>query len=78
MFCSRKSNSLVNYFHERALRVVDVNNDHSISYSKLIMAKDDLHIYQHKSKIFTKEMYKFKHDLSLPLINPSSRFGRKP
>ena len=41
---------MVIYFHERG-RVVNVNNDHS----KLIMAKDNFNIHQHKSKFSSSE-----------------------
>ena len=64
MFYSRRSYSLVNYVHERALRVN--YDDHSRYYSELIMAKKEPSIHQYKTKIPMKEMYKFEHDLSPP------------
>lgn len=51
MFCTRKSNCLENYLHERTLRAV--YDDHSSSYSELIMTKSEPTIYQHK--IIAKE-----------------------
>ena len=48
-FCLGRSNSLLNYVNERALRVV--NDDHSSSYSELIMAKNELAIHQLSMKI---------------------------
>ena len=66
MFCSRRSNSLVNYVQERALRVV--YNDHS-SYSELIMAMNEPTFHQHNTKSPMKEMYKSENHLSPPLIH---------
>ena len=39
MFCSRRSNSLVNNVHERALRIV--SDDHNSSYSELLTTKKE-------------------------------------
>ena len=39
MFCCRRSNSLVNYIYDKALRVV--YDDHSSSYAELIMVKNE-------------------------------------
>ena len=62
IFYPRRSNSLVNYFHERALRVVD--DYHSSSYSELLMLKNNPTIHQHNIKILITEMYKFENYLS--------------
>ena len=66
MFCSRRSNSLVNNVHERALRII--YDDHNSSYSELLMTKNEPTIHQQNITILTKEIYKFENDLSPPLI----------
>ena len=67
MFCSRRSNSLVNNVHERALRIV--HDDHNGSYSELLKTKDERTIHQQNINVLMKEIYKFENDLSPPLIN---------
>ena len=60
MFCSRRSNSLVNNVHERALRIV--HDNHNSSYSECT-------IHQQNINVLMKEIYKFENDLSPPLID---------
>ena len=67
MFCSRKSNSLVNNVHERALRIV--HDDHISSYSELLKTKNERTIHQQNINVLMKEIYKFENDLSPPLID---------
>ena len=66
MFCSRRSNSLVNNVHERALRIV--SDDHNSSYSELLMTEKEHTIHQHINVIM-KEIYKSENNLSAPLID---------
>ena len=73
MVCSKNLNFLVNYVHERALEVV--HDYHCRSYSKLITAKDEHTIHQHNVNILLEEMYNFKNDLSLPLIDDMFQAG---
>ena len=67
MFCSRRSNSLVNNVHERALRIV--SDDHNSSYSELLMTKKEHTIHQQNINVLMKEIYKFENNLSPPLID---------
>ena len=67
MFCSTRSNSLVNNVHERALRIV--HEDHNSSYSELLNTKNERTIHQENISILMKEIYKFENDLSPPLID---------
>ena len=67
MFCSRRSNSLVNNAHERALRIV--HDDHNSSYSELLKTKNERTIHQQNINVLMKEIYKFENDLSPPLID---------
>ena len=65
MVCSRRSNSLVNNVHERALRVV--SDDPNSSYSELLMTKKEHAIHQENISVLMKEIYKFENNLSPPL-----------
>ena len=67
MFCSRRSNSLVNNVHERALRIV--HNDHNSSYSELLKTKNERTIHQQNINVLMKKIYEFENDLSPPLID---------
>ena len=67
MFCSRRSNSLVNSVHERALRIV--SDDHNSSYSELVMTKKEHTIHQQNIDVLMKDIYKFENSLSPPLID---------
>ena len=53
MFCSRRSNSLVNNVHERALRIV--HDDHNSSYSELLKTKNERTIHQQNINVLMKE-----------------------
>ena len=67
MFCSRRSNSLVNNVHERALRIV--SDDHNSSYSELLMTKREHTIHQQNITVLMKEIYNFENNLSPLLID---------
>ena len=67
MFCSRRSKSLVNNVHERALRIV--HDNHNSSYSEFLKTKNERTIHQQNINALMKEIYKFEHDLSPPLID---------
>ena len=67
MFCSRRSSSLVNNVHERALRIV--HDDHNSSYSELLKTKNERTIHQQNINVLMKEIYKFGNDLSPRLID---------
>ena len=67
MFCSRRSNSLLNNVHERALRVV--HDDHNSFYYELLKTKNERTIHQQSINFLMKEIYKFENDLSPPLID---------
>ena len=67
MFCSRRSNSIVNNFHEGALRIV--YDDHNSSDSELLMTKNERTIHQQNINVLMKKIYKFENDLSPPLID---------
>ena len=53
MFCSRRSNSLVNTVYERALRTV--YDDHDSSYSELVMTKNECTFHQQNINVLSHE-----------------------
>ena len=67
MFCCRRLNSLVNNFHERALRIV--HDDHNSSYSELLKTKNARTIHQQSINVLMKEICKFENDLFPSLID---------
>ena len=67
MFCSRRSNSLVNNVHERALRIIQ--DDHNSSYAELLKTKNERTIHQQNINVLMKEIYKFEKNLSPPLTD---------
>ena len=67
IFCSRRSNSLVNNVHETALTIV--SDDHNSSYSELLMTRKEHTVHQQNINVFMKEIYKFENNLSPPLIH---------
>ena len=67
MFCSRRSNSLFNNIHERALRIV--SDDHNSFYSELLMTEKEHTIHQQNIDILMKEVYNFENNLSPLLID---------
>ena len=62
MFCSRRSISLVNNVHERALRIVQY--DH-----KLLKTKNERTIHQQNINVLMKEIYKFRKQSISTLIH---------
>ena len=64
MFCSGKSNSLMNNIYERTLSII--YDDHNCFYSQLLMTKNERVIHQQN---VMKEIYKLENDLSPPLID---------
>ena len=75
MFCSRRSNSLVNNVHKRALRIVsDYRNS---SYSELLKTKKEHTIHQQNINVIMKEIYKFENNLSALLIDDVSSLQNK-
>ena len=67
MFCSRRSNSLVNNVHERAFRVFYGNRNSSSL--KLLMTKNEPTVHLQNINVLMKEIYKFENDLSPFLID---------
>ena len=55
------------YVHERAVRVV--YDDHSSSYSELVIAQNEPTIHQYNIRSLMKEMFNFENNLSPPLID---------
>ena len=67
MFCCRRSNFLVNYICEKALRAV--YDYRSSSYAELIMVKNEPTIHHEDIKLRMKEILTFENDQSASLID---------
>ena len=57
MFCSRRSNDLVNNIHERALRAIF--DDDTSNFTQLLEKKRESTIHQRNIQALMKEIYKF-------------------
>ena len=64
MFCGKLANSQMNLIHKRALRAL--YNDHSASYSELLIIDGHNTIHQNNMKFLVKEVYK-----SVNRLNPT-------
>ena len=56
MFCSRKSNNLINHLHERELRIV--YNDHSSTFEALLVKVNSFSIHHRNIRLLAIELYK--------------------
>ena len=67
MFCQRSSNTRINHLHERALRIV--NNDNEWTFEDLLK-KDNSVSTHHKNTCFLGiELYKVKNNCSTHLMS---------
>ena len=66
MFCSRKSNNLINKVHERSLRIVSGDN-HS-SFKSLLSKYKEIAIHQRNLQVLMTETYGIINGLSLPIM----------
>ena len=67
MFHSRKSNSRVNKFHERALRIV--YQDYASSFTELLEKDNSTTIHNRNIQLLATELLKVKNGLSPPFMN---------
>ena len=66
MFCSRKSNNLINKAHERSLRIGSGDN-HS-SFKSLLRKHKEITIHQRNLQVLMTETYKIINGLSPPIM----------
>ena len=71
MFCSRRSNNLINNIHERALRAT--YDDHTSNFTQLLEKKRESTIHQQNIQALMKEIYKFTNNLS-PIVDHMFQF----
>ena len=67
MFCSRSLNISLNHIHECALRLI--YDDHMHSFQGMLEMTKEKTIHQKKLKFLGKEICKFLHGLSPPIID---------
>ena len=72
MFCSRRSNNLINDIHERALRATF--DDHTSNFAQLLDKKRESTIHQRNIPALMKEIHKFIIYLSPPIIDHLFQF----
>ena len=70
MFCSRKSNNLINKVQGRALRLI--TNDYQSSFNFLLNKFNEFSVHQRNLQTLMIELYKIKHQIAPPIMN--SRF----
>ena len=68
MFCSRRSNNLINKVQKRALRLI--TNDYQSSFNILLDECNDFSIHQRNLQKLMIELYKIIHQVAPPIINP--------
>ena len=72
MFCSRRSNNLINNIHERALRATF--DDHTSNFTQLLEKKRESTIHQQNMQALMKKIYKFTNKLSPPIVDHMFQF----
>ena len=72
MFCSRRSNNLINNIHERALRATF--DDHTSNFTQLLEKKRESTIHQRNIQALMKEIHKLIIYLSPPIIDHLFQF----
>ena len=67
MFCSRKSNNLINKVQKRALRLI--TNDYQSSFNFLLNKFNEFSVHQRNLQTLMIESYKIIHQIALPIMN---------
>ena len=67
MFCSRKSNNLINKVLKRALRLI--TNDYQSSFNFLLNKFNEFSVHQRNLQTLMIELYKIIHQIAPPIMN---------
>ena len=67
MFCSRKSNNLINKVQERVLRLI--TNDYQSSFNFLLNKFNEFSVHQRNLQTLMIQLYKIIHQIAPPIIN---------
>lgn len=67
MFCNRSENNRINRLHERALRLV--NSDNNSTFEELLVQSRDVTIHHSNIQKLVTEVYKFSNSLGPPILN---------
>ena len=67
MFCSRKSNNLINKIHERSLRIV--TNDKNSNFEDLLKSNNEITVHQRNLKVLMTEVFEIINGLSRPIMD---------
>ena len=66
MYCSRKSNNLINRVHERGLRLTYRNETYK-QFQQILSDKNEPTIYQKKLQVLMTEVYKIVNGIAPPI-----------
>ena len=67
MFCSRRTNNMINKLHERALRLV--LNDRVSDFGALLRKSNDISCHYRNIQMLMTELYKIKNELPPPIMD---------
>ena len=73
VFCSRRSNNLINNIYERAHRATF--DDHTNNFTKFLEKKREFTIHQQNIQALMKEIQKSINNISPPIIDRIFQFG---
>ena len=76
LFCSRRSNHLINQLQERALRII--HKDYNSSFSELLEMTNETTLHIRNLKSLVTEIYKFLNGLSPPIMNEVFQINECP
>ena len=72
MFCSRKSNNMVNKVQERALRLIYKDNENN--FQTLLNEYNETPVHQRNLQFLMMEIYKIKNNCAPPIMYHLFRF----
>ena len=72
MFCSRRSNNLINNINEIALRAIF--DDHTSNFTQRLEMKRESTIHQRNIQALMKEIWRFTNNLCSPIIDDMFQF----
>ena len=67
MFCSKKSNNLINKIHERSLRIV--TNDKNSNFEELLKLNNQVTVNQRNIQVLLTKVFKIINGLSLTIMD---------
>ena len=75
LFCSRKSNSLINKIRERSLRIV--TNHKNSNFEGLFKSNNEITVHQRNLQVLVTEVFKIINGLSQPIMDRFLYFAKR-